>query len=137
MSKAITSNLEITGLTISGGEPFMQASKINTLLDLVKLERPDIDIIIYTGFQINQLDWPEAKQLLQKIDVLIDGKYVQSMDNRLGLRGSTNQNIFFLTDKLEKHKSDFISGNRSQEIVVHNNYIQHIGLPDNSLKIKP
>src|ERR1700753_3733472 len=110
---AIGENKKITGITISGGEPFMQASKLVRILKGAKALRPELDTIVFTGFELSELDWPDALELLELTDVLIDGKYIRHLNDNKGLRGSSNQKIHYLTDKLRGHKQYFEERKRS------------------------
>lgn len=127
--QSIVENNNIDGISISGGEPFIQASKLIILLEAIKKSRPELNVIIYTGFSLEDFDWKEAQQLVGLVDVLIDGKYIDSMNDNKGLRGSSNQRIHFLTDVLFEYKDLFESGNRNSEIYIHDFYKRIIGIP--------
>ena len=85
-----------TGVTFSGGEPFAQA---DALADLADLLRPRYDIACYTGYVFEALlkkaeTEPGVRRLLERIDILVDGPFVQARRDRLLLfRGSGNQRI--------------------------------------------
>ena len=85
-----------TGVTFSGGEPFAQA---DALADLADLLRPRYDIACYTGYVFEALlkkaeSEPGVRRLLERIDILVDGPFVQARRDRLLLfRGSGNQRI--------------------------------------------
>ncbi len=132
---AICANRKITGITISGGEPFLQASKLVKILSAVKSIRPELDIIVFSGFNLNDLDWIEAKELLQLIDVLIDGKYIDKLNDNKGLRGSSNQKVHYLTDRLKKHQNYFEERQRSIEVHVFNDHQTLIGVPNKLITV--
>jgi anaerobic ribonucleoside-triphosphate reductase activating protein len=132
---AICANEKITGITISGGEPFMQASKLVKILTAVKTVRPELDVVVFSGFQLKELDWKEAKEFLELIDVLIDGKYIEKLNDNKGLRGSSNQKIYHLTDKLKNHKNYFEERERSFEIHVYNQHQTIIGVPNKEVTV--
>ena len=83
-------------MTFSGGEPFAQA---DALADLADLLRPRYDIACYTGYVFEALlkkaeEEPGVRRLLERIDILVDGPFVQARRDRLLLfRGSGNQRI--------------------------------------------
>ena len=54
------------------------------------------DIWCYSGYTLDQIINDELKtQLLKRIDVLVDGKFVEELkDPSLKFRGSSNQNIY-------------------------------------------
>jgi len=132
---SICINPAITGITISGGEPFLQASKLIKILAGVKLQRPDIDVIVFSGFQLEELDWIEAKEMILFIDVLIDGKYKHDLNDNKGLRGSSNQRIHFLTDRLKSYVRFFKEKNRGIELHISIEQQVAIGIPNKNTLI--
>lgn len=132
---AINGNKKITGVTLSGGEPFMQASKLAIILAAVKAVRPELDVVVFTGFKLKELDWTEAKELLKFVDVLIDGKYIERLNDNKGLRGSSNQRVNYLTQKLKHHKHYFEERERSIEVHVYDQHQTIIGVPNKQVVI--
>jgi anaerobic ribonucleoside-triphosphate reductase activating protein len=120
----------ITGLTFSGGEPMMQASGLAELARLARQQK-DLDIICFTGFRYERLlknpPAPGISDLLAQTDVLIDGPFVQSLHDSIGLRGSSNQRILHLTPRLKQH--DLESQTRSVEITISDGEFGLIGIP--------
>lgn len=133
LAQSIIKNKSIEGITISGGEPFLQVSKLHKLLKVIKEQRPELNIIVFTGFDLEDLDWDEAKDFLQLVDVLIDGIYIEELNDNKGLRGSSNQRVHFLTNKLILNKDVFENSNRNAEVIVANNYKKIIGIPNKSI----
>lgn len=131
----IINNSKITGITISGGEPFLQAASLTQLLTLIKEQRPELDVIVFTGYQKEELAWKDAKDLLCHIDVLIDGPYDQNKKSTRGLRGSFNQNIVFLTNRLLDYREELENGSRKQEVYVENDKIVTIGIPSTNQSV--
>lgn len=93
----------IRGFSILGGEPFEPENRL-TVLDIVKTVReayPDKDVWCYTGYDYEKdlLKWiadgrAEVRELLEQIDVLVDGEFVEEKKNlRLPFRGSENQRL--------------------------------------------
>jgi len=66
-------------------------------------------------------------ELLAQVDVLIDGPFVQSLNDSVGLRGSSNQRVIHLTSRLKGH--DFESQKREVEITITNGELAFIGIP--------
>ena len=119
----------IEGITISGGEPFLQAASLAHLIRLVRKERPDLNFIAFTGFNIEALRSSEAKSLLSELDVLIDGPFVQYLKIKKGLRGSSNQRFHFLTNRLMAYEDELKNGERLFETRIDNDSINTIGIP--------
>lgn len=87
------------GLTISGGEPFLQAPALAKMIDSIRRRR-DMGVIVYTGFTLEELrNKPEAQALLERTDLLIDGPYIREQDDGLSLRGSRNQRVIPITGR--------------------------------------
>jgi len=107
-------NNNLSGISISGGEPFLQVKELNLLLDKVK--QVCDDILVFTGFKYEDLlknKDPEIQELLYKISVLVDGEYIEDLNYGERLRGSSNQNIVFLDEtKREKYEEYINSPNR-------------------------
>ena len=81
-------------VTFTGGDPFYQAEAFGQLAILIK-QQSKKTIWAYTGFHFeNLLTQPASRQLLEHIDVLVDGPFVQSLrDEDLLFRGSSNQRL--------------------------------------------
>lgn len=79
------------GITFSGGDPLMQAEALCKVVELIKAERPAINIWVYTGYVYEEIkDLP----VLQHVDVLVDGPFIAAQkDLYLTFRGSANQRI--------------------------------------------
>ncbi len=97
----------IKGLSLLGGEPFEPENQ-QTVLELVKrvrTELPEKDIWCYTGYLFEALRegkvGSHAPQLLEQLDVLVDGPFVLARKN-LGLRfrGSDNQRVIKVRESL-------------------------------------
>ena len=112
----------IAGLTLLGGEPFMNTNITVRLTERVRKEFGNTkNIWSWTGYEWEELqemlatDFPLAKQqakLLSLIDVLVDGRYVDAIrqqdlkDNPDGIhfRGSSNQRIIDVQKSLSTGK---------------------------------
>lgn len=92
----------ISGLSLLGGDP-MEPENESALLSLckrAKQECPDKTIWCYTGYTYEQIS---ARDLLQYIDVLVDGKYIAALhDISLVFRGSSNQRIIDVQKSLHQ-----------------------------------
>lgn len=77
----ILANPRNQGVTFSGGEPFRQAVALTKVAKRVKSH--GLTVMSFTGFTVEQLRskqaLPGAQALLEQLDLLIDGPYVQSL----------------------------------------------------------
>lgn len=86
---------------ILGGEPLCGENLFLTtlLVKTIKEQKPDTKIYIWTGYTYEELiksTSPHMKIILDNIDVLIDGPFIQEeRDITLALRGSKNQRILY------------------------------------------
>lgn len=120
---------EIEGLTISGGEPMLQANGLSKLCKMIKERDSSKDFIVFTGFESEKLIRnSNYKPFLKWIDVLISEKYIDKLNNNKGLRGSSNQKIHFLSDKLLSFKNDFYNQPRKLEYFFRKDEILMVGL---------
>lgn len=87
----------VDGFTLTGGDPFAQPAALGQLLPV--LSQITNDILVYTGFEYDELLYlyPE---LVAQVGVLIDGKYMQERNTGAILRGSDNQQIIVLDERL-------------------------------------
>lgn len=110
----------IRGITISGGEPLLQAEPLVELIKRLK-ERTQLDIICFTGFEYSYLKNKKDKSIeyiLANIDILIDGKYIEEKNENNYLRGSSNQNMIFLSERYREYENDMKNlKNRNIEIM--------------------
>lgn len=108
LASEINKRSYLTGITLSGGDPFFNANKtVNFLLMLLAfIERDNLSIWIYTGFcfeDIINMESLSEKKLLSLADVIVDGPFVQALANKtLKFRGSSNQRIIDVQKTLEK-----------------------------------
>ena len=95
----------IMGLSLLGGEPFEPENRaaLTDLLEKAKQKCPQKPVWCYTGFQFEELEKQEtAKKMLEYIDVLVDGKFVEELKSAdLIFRGSSNQRIIDVKKSLE------------------------------------
>lgn len=92
----------ISGLTLSGGDPFHPSNR-DTLASLcmyLKLQYPDKSIWAYTGYLYDEI---KDTELMRYIDVLVDGpfKYIDA-DVTYHWAGSTNQRVIDVNKTKEK-----------------------------------
>ena len=99
-----------------GGEPFERQNQegLAPLVKKVKQEYPDKKIWCYTGFtfdkqilgeMIGQENRETTKQMLENIDYIVDGRFVEELKNpSLKFKGSSNQRIIDVKKSLEQNE---------------------------------
>lgn len=93
----------LSGITLSGGEPFMQPEPLCAIAEFVHDRGKTV--CTYTGFTFENLllraeDCPHTARLLELTDVLIDGPYREDLrDLELLFRGSSNQRMLSRADR--------------------------------------
>lgn len=132
LASELVADPAVSGLTISGGEPMLQATALTEMVQAARAIR-DLSVICFTGFTIEQLQSHQSTtgvdEFLDEIDVLIDGQYVASADDGLGLRGSANQRVHHLTSRLSACGYDFTGRARAVEIRVTDRDLLLVGVP--------
>jgi anaerobic ribonucleoside-triphosphate reductase activating protein len=89
---------DIEGVTISGGEPFLQQEALLKLVTI--LQELNYSVVIFSGFYRSEIEGLKlGKQILSHIDVLIDGRFEENMVSSQGMHGSDNQNIHLFSDR--------------------------------------
>ena len=95
----------ITGVTLSGGDPIDQAQQTSELCLKIKEERPDLNIMLYTGRTLEQLKALKNKHIetiLNTIDYLVDGRFESDkIEGASTYTGSSNQKIYDLKKNIE------------------------------------
>lgn len=85
----------LQGLTLSGGEPFLQAGECAALARLAR--EKGLDVWTYTGYTyetLTDMHRPDWDRLLSVTDVLVDGRFVEAQKSYAALfRGSANQRL--------------------------------------------
>jgi anaerobic ribonucleoside-triphosphate reductase activating protein len=98
------------GITLSGGEPFLQAAPLAALAK--KIKELSGDVITYTGYTYAHLkrlaEEDEAiRNLLEETDLLIDGPFILKLRSlNLPFRGSSNQTLIAFSKKGECLKQE-------------------------------
>jgi len=96
----LSSNATRDGVTIVGGEPFAQPKALAALVDALRERQPDLHITVYSGYTLGKLatqDNPYVDHVLDGIDILIDGPYVEALSDTAGpWTGSGNQKVRYM-----------------------------------------
>lgn len=98
----------VQGLTLLGGEPFLNTQ---VCLQLCKRVRKEFghtkDIWSWSGYRWEELmkESYDKLKLLSMIDILVDGRFMEDKkDLTLQFRGSSNQRIINVPESLEQDK---------------------------------
>lgn len=95
----------LQGVTLTGGDPFLQAGPLAELARRVR--ESGKDVVAYTGYTWEKLlemaeEDQGVKALLMNTDILVDGPYIQEQkDLKLAFRGSANQRVIDVRASLE------------------------------------
>ena len=93
----VAENPLLTGVTFSGGEPFLQPAPLAELAKAI--HQRGLDVWSYSGYTLEELQERAEKDkatraLLKELDVLVDGPYEEDQrDLTLHFRGSRNQRV--------------------------------------------
>jgi len=102
----VKSNPLCRGVTFSGGEPFAQAAGFAKLAVLLKEQ--GYEVASYSGYTFEELleGSEDQKQLLEAIDILIDGPFLLAEKSlEIAFRGSRNQRILDVPKSLAVGKA--------------------------------
>lgn len=110
----------IEGFSLLGGEPFEPENQEGVLeiLSAIKAKFPQKTVWCYTGFLYDsqllggKVGNPDTvRKILQNIDVLVDGKFVEELKSLdLLFRGSSNQRIIDVKKSLEANETIWLEG---------------------------
>jgi len=114
----------VDGVTISGGYSLEQEDILDLLIPLYDLNLSK-GIILFSGYTIDEINNSSLRECLNYIDVLIDGRYIDKLRISSGLKGSSNQNIIYFSDKIKPEELEI-----DQEIEVGDKYISGFPLID-------
>ena len=95
----------VQGLTLLGGEPFLNTGILIPLVKRIRKELPEKDIWSWTGYTWEELmlETPDKLELLQLVDILVDGRFDITKKNlMLQFRGSSNQRIIDVKKSLDQ-----------------------------------
>ncbi|MDR2867667.1 MAG: anaerobic ribonucleoside-triphosphate reductase activating protein [Acholeplasmatales bacterium] len=95
----------IEGITLSGGEPFLQPIQCNQLA--IEAHKKGLNVLVFSGYTYEEilLRGSSALDLLKNCDYLIDGPYLDNFRTLdLAFRGSSNQRIIDLNKTREAQR---------------------------------
>lgn len=105
----------IEGITISGGDPFLYPESLLGILKIAR--RYTEDILVYTGYQKDELQSELCKEALEQIAVLIDGPYQEEANKGHVLKGSENQQIYYLKKEYQAVYEAYIKEHQGRYLV--------------------
>ena len=115
MIENLSRNHAIDGFTISGGEPMNQAAELEVLAN--RLLPISSDILVYTGYRLEELRRSRdaaVAGVLSSIAVLVDGEYVEELNDGTFLRGSSNQRVHVLNPEFAGKYQDYLAKGHNQ-----------------------
>lgn len=102
LAQRILSGPAIDGITFTGGEPMLQAGALVGLVDALRSQLPELSVMSFSGYRLERLrahGSETQRELLDRLDLLVDGPFVASRQQDLLWRGSTNQRILRLSSR--------------------------------------
>lgn len=104
----LSKNHKIDGFTLTGGDPVFQMDEMQKLISLInKISK---DIIVYTGYKKEEIE----PQYLKNITLLIDGEYIEELNDNSFLKGSSNQQTYILDDSMREMYDAYLECNENK-----------------------
>lgn len=119
MESILKHSPRIEGISISGGEPFEQAAGCAELLRAAK--QKNLSTLVFTGYYCEDLVKSESEpinEMIENIDILIDGPFILERAGNLLWRGSSNQRILLLSDYY--NENDVLKTDLPREEIIFN-----------------
>lgn len=110
--KEFRQNPLLSGITLSGGDPFGQAASLAELARAVHALGKTV--MTYTGYTVEYLlehleEHPGWRELLEETDILVDGPYIEARRSLLlRFRGSDNQRFIDPAASLRENRAVII-----------------------------
>lgn len=96
------------GVTLSGGEPVLQAAALLPFLQAVR--QRGSTVMCYSGYSIEELTAPSQhailKEFLSYVDLLVDGEYKSELPRAGVYRPTANQRLHFLSGRIRPDACD-------------------------------
>jgi anaerobic ribonucleoside-triphosphate reductase activating protein len=133
LAAKIMANPNHRGVTYSGGEPFLQARGLAQVSRIIRASKA-LTTVCYSGFTYEELTGSSApdgaEEFLKEIDLLIDGRYVESLksnDPKEHIwRGSANQRLIWIRPEFLQAERQF-DGNVTEIHVLPNGTVIFTG----------
>lgn len=128
--KSAKEQFDIEGVSFIGGEPILQSSGLSEIAEWCQSVR--LSVLVFTGYLYEDLissDDIDVKRLLDNIDILVDGPFIQDeYDDVRDWVGSKNQKVLLLSDRYEPG-IEFTHNQRTMEVLVSDDSIFVNGWP--------
>ncbi len=119
--------LDIDGVTITGGDPLEQEEELLLLLKLLDTLSLSKGVILFSGFTYDEIRENRVREeCCSYIDVLIDGRYEKDKRISSGIKGSSNQNVIYFSSKI---KEEELLIDQEVEICLEEDIISVTGFP--------
>lgn len=122
----------ITGVTISGGEPFDQPTALAALVDALRqaaTRSETLDVLCYSGRTESWLR-RRAPEVLSRMDAVIAGPYRRDRGQAGALAGSANQRLLLLSPiGHERFRSVETGGRPRMQVAIEDGQVWMIGIP--------
>ncbi len=90
----------IEGITWLGGEPLDQYNDVLWISQKAFAQK--ISVMLFTGYEIEEIESLQHTEILAYVDILIPGRYIKELrDTALQWRGSRNQQVYYLTSRYQ------------------------------------
>ena len=99
----------IDGITISGGEPFLQAKELSELAKSVRSN--GLSVLVFTGYsekELNESNDKDIRALMDNTDMIIAGVYDPAYPSEIPMIGSSIQKVMNITGRLPDPSEDQI-----------------------------
>lgn len=118
MVQSVVEKYPVDGITISGGEPFLQTEALAEVVAVLK-EYTD-DILIFTGYERSALlkrkkEAEATRYILKNISALVDGKYIEEKNDGHPLRGSSNQKLYYRDQSVRDRYETYIQEQKKEQ----------------------
>ncbi len=101
---------DIEGISVLGGEPLDQPEALSELFEFIKSR--GLSNMLFSGYTLAQIKRSENSGILDLVDVLVDGPYVDSLrEEKRRWVGSSNQKIYFLSERYNDSMPCFSKSN--------------------------
>lgn len=103
LSQIIKESPSIEGVSFLGGEPLDQFPAVLALSK--QIQQRGLSIMLFSGYEYQEILSCEKKEILDQVDILITGRYEAALRTLTHQWiGSTNQQIHFLTDRYQGYE---------------------------------